>query len=42
MRALTMRSPTEKEWQLIEKLTASRTAPASQVQRAQLLNADPR
>lgn len=37
MRALTMRSPTEKEWKLIEKLTASRTAPASQVQRAQLL-----
>lgn len=37
MRALTLRSPTDPEWSLINKLAASRTAPAAQVRRAQLL-----
>jgi transposase len=37
MRALKMRPPTEEEKKVIEKLAASRTAPAVQVRRAQLL-----
>lgn len=37
MRALTMRPPTEEERKVIEKLAASRTAPACQLQRARLL-----
>jgi transposase len=39
MRALIMRSPTEEEYQEIERLGTARTAPAAQVQRARLLKA---
>lgn len=37
MRALKLRSPTDEEQKVIDKLAASRTAPALQVKRAQLL-----
>jgi transposase len=37
MRALTLRPPTDQEWDVINKLAASRPAPAAQVRRAQLL-----
>lgn len=37
MRALKLRTLTDEEWKVIEKLAASRTAPAVQVKRAQLL-----
>src|ERR687895_2651070 len=37
MRALKLRTLTDEEWKVIEKLVVSRTAPAVQVKRAQLL-----
>lgn len=35
--ALSMRSPTDEEWKVIEKLVVSRTAPLCQVKRANLI-----
>jgi hypothetical protein len=37
MRALILRPPTDQEWSVINKLAASRTAPAALVRLAQLL-----